>query len=128
MLRLGYSLLTGVAISEFLLDSPLLCVPVYGLLLFHIYYNDTPSALPMAALFMTLGITMVPIMSFSGAGVAHMIAFLLLFNMGCGLLFAWLFHALFTLVALMVVEHFLRPRRWSIKKAMSRVFKMVQAS
>ena len=48
----------------------------------------------MATLFMTLAVTMVPIMSFSGIGLAHMIAFLLLFNMGCGLFFAWLFHTL----------------------------------
>lgn len=94
MFRLGYSLLIGVVISEYLLDFPLLCVPVYGVLLFYIYYNDTPSAPPMATLFMTLGVTMVPIMSFSGIGLAHMIAFLLLFNMGCGLFFAWLFHTL----------------------------------
>lgn len=94
MYRLAYCLLIGVAISEYLLDFPLLCVPAYGVLLFYIYYNDTPSAPPMATLFMTLGVTIVPIMSFSGAGVAHMIASLLLFNMGCGLLFAWLFHTL----------------------------------
>jgi hypothetical protein len=94
MFRLGCSLLMGVAISEYLLDFPLLCVPVYGLLLFYIYYNDTPSAPPMATMFMTLGVTMVPLMSFSGLGLAHMIAFFLLFNMGCGLLFAWLFHTL----------------------------------
>ncbi|MFW2364944.1 MAG: hypothetical protein ACN4GW_00895, partial [Desulforhopalus sp.] len=37
-----------------------------------------------------------------------------------------LFAGLFTLVALMVVEHFLRPRRWSIRKAASRVWSMLQ--
>jgi hypothetical protein len=46
----------------------------------------------MAAMFMTIGITMVPIMGFSGAGVSHLIAMALLFNMGVGLVFAWIFH------------------------------------
>ncbi len=92
LFRLGYSLLIGVGISEFFLNYPLLCVPLYGLLFFFIYYNDTPSAPPMATLFMTLGVTMVPIMSFSGVGVAHLIGFSLLFNMGSGLVFSWLFH------------------------------------
>ncbi|WP_167505971.1 DUF2955 domain-containing protein [Desulfosediminicola flagellatus] len=92
--RLGYSLLLGIAISEFLLNYPLLCVPVYGLLLFFIYYNDTPTAPPMAAMFMTMGITMIPIISFSGQGVAHVIASYLLLNMVGGLIFAWIFHSL----------------------------------
>ena len=39
-----------------------------------------------------------------------------------------LFAGLFTLAALVVVEHFLRPRRWSIKKVMTRLSKMVLAS
>lgn len=92
LLRLTFSLLLGLVISDFFLDFPLLCVPLYGLLFFFIYYNDTPSAPPMAALFMTLGITMVPIMGLSGAGLSHLIAMGLLFNMGAGLSFAWLFH------------------------------------
>lgn len=93
LLRLTFSLLLGLIISEFFLDFPLLCVPLYGLFFFYIYYNDTPSAPPMATLFMTLGITMVPIMGLSGAGVSHLIAIGLLFNMAAGLFFAWLFHA-----------------------------------
>ncbi len=94
LFRLGYALLIGVGISEFFLSYPLLCIPLYGLLFFFIYYNDTPSAPPMATLFMTLGITMVPIVSFMGSGAAHFIAFYLLVNMGAGLVFAWLFHTL----------------------------------
>lgn len=94
LLRLAGSLILGVAISEYLLDFPLLCVPVYGILLFFIYYNDTPTAPPMATLFMTLAVTMVPIISFSGAGVAHVVALALLANMGLGLFIAWLFHSI----------------------------------
>lgn len=94
LFRLGYSLLIGIGISVFLLNYPLLCVPVYGLLFFFIYYNDTPTAPPMAVMFMTLGITLIPIMSFSGAGVAHLIALYLLVNMAGGLFFAWAFHNL----------------------------------
>ncbi len=92
LLRLSISLLIGLVISEFFLDFPLLCVPLYGLLFFYIYYNDTPSAPPMAALFMTIGITIVPMMGLSGAILSHVIAMALLFNMGVGLIFAWLFH------------------------------------
>ncbi len=93
LLRLTFSLLIGLIISEYFLNFPLLCVPLYGLLFFFIYYNDTPSAPPMATMFMTLGITIVPIMGLSGAGMSHVIAIALLFNMGVGLLFAWFFHA-----------------------------------
>ena len=92
LLRLTFSLLIGLIISEYFLNFPLLCVPLYGLLFFYIYYNDTPSAPPMATLFMTLGITIVPIMGLAGVGLAHFIAIALLFNMGVGLVFAWLFH------------------------------------
>lgn len=93
LFRLACSLLIGLVISEFFLDFPLLCVPLYGLLFFFIYFNDTPSAPPMAAMFMTIGITIVPIMGLSGALISHFIALALLFNMGVGLFFAWLFHA-----------------------------------
>ncbi len=92
LLRLVFSLLIGLIISESFLNFPLLCVPLYGLLFFFIYYNDTPSAPPMATMFMTLGVTMVPIMGLSGAGLPHIIAAALLFNMAVGLFFAWLFH------------------------------------
>lgn len=92
LLRLAFSLLLGVVIAEFFINYPLLCIPLYGLLFFLIYYHDTPSAPPMAALFMTLAITMIPILSFSGIAVAHVVAFYLLVNMGLGLFFAWLFH------------------------------------
>ena len=95
LLRLFFSLLIGLVISEFFLNFPLLCVPLYGLLFFFIYYNDTPSAPPMATMFMTLGITMVPIMGLSGAVMSHVIAIALLFNMAVGLFFAWIFHVVF---------------------------------
>ena len=92
LLRLAFSLILGVVIAEFFINYPLLCIPLYGLLFFLIYYNATPSAPPMAAVFMTLAITMIPIMSLSGIAVAHVVAFYLLVNMGLGLFFAWLFH------------------------------------
>lgn len=94
LLMLSGCLFIGLVISEYLLNFPLLCVPLYGLLFFFIYYNDTPSAPPMATMFMTLGITIVPIMGLSGVGLAHVIAIALLFNMGVGLVFAWIFHTI----------------------------------
>jgi hypothetical protein len=94
LLRLAFALLTGLIISEFFLNFPLLCVPLYGLLFFFIYFNDTPTAPPMAAMFMTLGITMVPIMGLSGVALSHLIVVALLFNMAAGLFFAWLFHTI----------------------------------
>lgn len=94
LFRLGFSLVIGIIIAEFFLRYPILCVPLYGVLFFTIYYHDTPSAPPMAVLFMTLAITMIPIMSFSGIALAHVVAFYLMINMGLGLFFAWLFHTL----------------------------------
>ncbi len=94
LLMLAVSLLIGLVISEYFLKFPLLCVPVYGLVFFFIYYNDTPAAPPMAAMFMTIGITIVPIMGLSGAILPHIIAWSMLINMGIGLFFAWLFHRL----------------------------------
>jgi len=94
LFRLAFSLMVGLVISEFLLDFPLICIPVYGLLLFFIYYNDTPSAPPMAILFMTLGITIVPVMGLQSSLGSHVISAGLLFNMALGLIFTWLFHGL----------------------------------
>jgi hypothetical protein len=48
----------------------------------------------MAAMFMTIGITIVPILGLSGVLLPHVIAWSLLFNMGIGLFFAWLFHTI----------------------------------
>lgn len=94
LILLGISLFIGVFISEFMLNYPLLCVPAYALFFFLIYYSDTPSSPPMVSLFMTLGITMIPIMSFSGAGLAHMLSLFLMVNMAVGMFFAWIFHSL----------------------------------
>ncbi len=94
ILRLAYCLCLGMVIAEFFLLYPLLCIPLYGLIFFLIYYNDTPTAPPMSTLFMTLAVTMIPIMSFSGAMLSHMIALFLLVNMSAGLFFAWAFHTL----------------------------------
>ncbi len=92
--RLIYSLLLGLLISEVLLRVPLVCVPIYGLLLFWIYYNDTPSAPPFSTMFMTIGITIVPMLGLSGVGFSHFISMALLFNFCVGLVGAWLFHLL----------------------------------
>ncbi|BHH81897.1 hypothetical protein [Desulforhopalus sp. 52FAK] len=106
ILRLAYSLIIGIIIAEFFLQYPLLCIPLYGLIFFIIYYNDTPTAPPMSTLFMTLAVTMIPIMSFSGLAVSHVIAHYLLMNMSAGLFFAWFFHLLFpNSLALPPTEH-----------------------
>lgn len=90
--RLLLSLLLGLLISEVLLRIPLVCVPVYGLLFFWIYYNDTPSAPPFSTMFMTIGVTIVPMLGLSGVGLSHFIGIALLLNFCVGLGFAWLFH------------------------------------
>ena len=92
--RLAIGLLLGLAISEVLLSYPIICILVYGLLFFTIYYHDTPTAPPMAVLFMTLGITLVPIMGLQGSMASYVIAIGLFCNMALGLVFAWLFHGL----------------------------------
>lgn len=94
IILLAISLLIGVAISEFLLGFPLICVPFYGLVFFLIYYVISPSAPPLVSLFMTLGVTMIPIMGFADIGLAHIVASYLLVNMIMGMFFAWLFHSL----------------------------------
>jgi len=95
LFRLAFALLIGIVISEFFLDYPFVCVPLYAILFFLIYYHDTPDAPPMSTLFMTLGITLVPIAGFAGKGVAPVIAAYLVVNMAGGLLLAGFFHALF---------------------------------
>lgn len=93
-IRLTFSLLLGIVISEVFLDFPIICILLYGLLFFFIYYHDTPAAPPFAAMFMTIGITIVPMMGLSGAGLPQFIAMALLCNFGVGLFFAWIFHTL----------------------------------
>jgi len=92
--RLSFSLLLGLLIAEFLLNFPFICILVYGLLFFFIYYNDTPLAPPFSAMFMTIGITIVPIMGLAGVGLPQFIALALLVNLVVGLLFAWIFHTI----------------------------------
>ena len=94
LVLLAAALSIGVLISEFVLHFPLLCVPLYALLFFMIYYNDTPGAPPLVPLFMTMGITMIPIISFNGIMVSNLVAMALLFGMAVALVFAWLFHSL----------------------------------
>lgn len=91
---LAVALLIGVLISNFLLQFPLFCLPFYMLLFFLIYYHGAAASTPMIPIFMTLGVTMIPIVSFSGVMVSHLVAFLLLWYMALALLFAWLFHSL----------------------------------
>lgn len=92
--RLSISLLLGLLIAEFLLGFPVICILVYALLFFFIYYNDTPLAPPFAAMFMTIGITVVPIMGLAGVGLPQFIALALLENFVLGLFFAWVFHTI----------------------------------
>jgi len=92
--RLSFSLLLGLLIAELLLNFPVICILVYGLLFFFIYYNDTPQAPPFSAMFMTIGITIVPIMGLAGVGLPQFIALALLVNLVIGLLFAWIFHTI----------------------------------
>ena len=93
--RLIYSLLLGILISEVLIQFTAICIPLYGVMFFLIYYNDTPAAPPFSTMFMTIGITVVPIMSLSGVGLSYFIAGALLINFCIGLVFAWLFHLFF---------------------------------
>ncbi len=94
LLLLAVALLMGVMLSEFVLHFPLLCVPLYVLLFFMIYYSSPPGAPPLVPLFMTMGITMIPIISFSGTMVSNLVASALFFGMAAALFFSWLFHAL----------------------------------
>lgn len=89
--RLAVGLLMGLIISEFFLRLPLVCVPLYALLFFYIYYNDA-TAPPMATIFMTMGITMVPIIGLQETMASHLIAGYLFINMSLGFVFTWLFH------------------------------------
>ena len=95
LILLGVSLLMGLVISEFFQKLPLLCILVYGLLFFFIYFMENPP--PMASIFMTIGITIVPMLGLSSAMAAHRVAWSLLFDMGVGLTIAWIFHSFFTL-------------------------------
>jgi hypothetical protein len=97
LLMLGLTLIIGVAISEFFLGYPLLCVSFYALILFLIYYYGTPEAPPLSILFMTISVTIIPITSFSGAGVASAVAGALLVSMAGGLVVAGSFHLLLPL-------------------------------
>ena len=86
--RLLTGLLCGLIISEFFLGMPFVCVPLYALLFFYIFYNDA-TAPPMATIFMTLGITMVPILGLQGTMASHFIVGCLFVNMSLGFVFTW---------------------------------------
>lgn len=89
--RLVTGLFCGLIISEFFLGMPLVCVPLYALLFFYIFYNDA-TAPPLATIFMTMGITMVPILGLQGTMASHFVAMYLFVNMFLGFVFTWLFH------------------------------------
>lgn len=89
--RLSAGLLVGLIISEFFLAMPLVCVPLYGLLFFWIFYKDA-TAPPLATIFMTMGITMVPILGLQAQIASHFIVGYLFVNMTLGFVFTWLGH------------------------------------
>ncbi len=91
--RLTVGLLMGLVIAEFFIRYPLLCLPLYLLIFFFIYYNDA-KAPPMATIFMTMGVTMVPILALQATMAAHLITTYLFINMSLGLFFTWLFFQL----------------------------------
>jgi hypothetical protein len=89
--RLLTGLFFGLVISEFFLRMPLVCAPLYALLFFYIYYNDA-TAPPLSTMFMTMGITMVPILGLQGTMASHFIVGYLFLNMFLGFVFTWQFH------------------------------------
>lgn len=91
MKRLAFGLFCGLLISEFFLHMPLVCVPLYILLFFYIFFKDA-TAPPLATIFMTMGITMVPILGLQGVMASHFIATWLFFNMSLGFVFTWVLH------------------------------------
>jgi len=91
MKRLAVGLLCGLIISEFFLRMPLVCVPLYALLFFYIFFKDA-TAPPLSTMFMTMGITMVPILGLQGAMASHFIASWLFVNMSLGFVFTWALH------------------------------------
>ena len=94
LLLLAVALLIGILLSEIVLHFQLLCVPLYVMLFFMIYYSSPPGAPPLVPLFMTMGITLIPIISFSGTMVSNLVALLLFFGMATALFFTWLFFTL----------------------------------
>ena len=91
MRRLVVALFCGLLISEFFLRMPLVCVPLYALLFFYIFFKDA-TAPPLSTIFMTMGITMVPILGLQGTIAAHFISGYLFVNMALAFVFTWLFH------------------------------------
>ena len=91
MKRLAVGLLCGLVISEFFLRMPLVCVPLYALIFFYIFFKDA-TAPPLATMFMTMGVTMVPILGLQGTMASHFIASWLFFNMSLGFVFTWALH------------------------------------
>ncbi len=91
--RLLTGLFCGLIISEFFIRMPLVCVPLYALLFFYIFFNDA-KAPPLTTVFMTMGITMVPILGMQGAMASHLVVLYLFINMASGFVMKWLFHLL----------------------------------
>jgi hypothetical protein len=89
--RLLTGLLFGLIISEYFLRMPALCLPLYALLFFYIFFRDA-TAPPLATIFMTMGITMVPILGLQGTMASHFIVLYLFVNMSMGFVFTWFFH------------------------------------
>lgn len=91
--RLCIGLLIGLVISEFFLRMPLVCVPLYGLFFFWVFYNDA-TAPPLSTIFMTIGATMVPIIGLQATVASHYVAMYILFDLIAGFFFTWFFHLL----------------------------------
>lgn len=108
--RLAAGLLMGLIISEFFLAMPLVCVPLYGLLFFWIFYKDA-TAPPLATIFMTMGITMVPILGLQAQMASHFIVAYLFVNMTLGFVFTWLGHLLIPNSLAKVDPNALPPQR-----------------
>ena len=117
--RLGIGLLLGLVVSEYFVQRPLVCVPLYALIFFYIFYNDA-KAPPLSTIFMTMGVAMVPIIGLQAATASHMIAVYLLVNMLTGLVFMWLFHMLMPNSMAKVDPNAPKPQRPAAKPIPSR--------
>lgn len=117
--RLCSGLLLGLIVAEYFVQLPLVCIPLYALIFFYIFYNDA-KAPPLATIFMTMGVAMVPIIGLQATMASHFIATYLLVNMLTGLVFMWFFHMLMPNSMAQVDPNAPKPQRPAPKPIPSR--------
>jgi len=89
------AMLFGLLISSTILQYPVICSLIIGLILWHILQYATTGGNPLVIAFSIIGITLIPILSLSSSVLSAFVAKGMIFGVAIAILLVWLSHLIF---------------------------------